>query len=61
MDAAGQKYDLVIYPDTRHGFTNPEATQNGKKFGLPLEYNPEVDRASWARLEALLTTVWPPR
>jgi dienelactone hydrolase len=59
MDAAGAKYDVVIYPNTKHAFTNPEATENGKKFNLPLEYNPEADADSWAKLEQFLARVWP--
>jgi dienelactone hydrolase len=31
-----------------HAFTNPEATENGKKFNLPLAYNAEADKQSKA-------------
>jgi hypothetical protein len=33
-------------PHQRH--TNPEATENGKKFNLPLAYNAEADQQSKA-------------
>jgi hypothetical protein len=31
-----------------HAFTNPEATEAGKKFNLPLAYNAEVDKEAKA-------------
>ncbi len=44
MSAAGAKYDVKVYPNTKHGFTNP----NAAKYGMPeLEYNPTVAKASW--------------
>jgi dienelactone hydrolase len=59
MSAADASYELVIYPDAKHSFTNPDATENGKKFQLPMEYNAEADAASWQKLEQLLARVWP--
>ncbi len=54
MDAAGVDYTFIAYPGATHAFTNPAATENGKKFNLPLAYNPEVDRQSWAELRQFL-------
>jgi len=59
MDAASAKYDLVVYPGAKHGFTNPEATENGKKFSIPIEYNAQADAESWQKLQQLLAEVWP--
>ncbi len=44
--------DLKIknYDGAQHAFTNPEATQLGKKFGLPLSYNLAADQDSWSSL-----------
>ncbi|MFA0810963.1 dienelactone hydrolase family protein [Microbulbifer epialgicus] len=47
MQEAGAKLTLVSYPDVLHGFTNPMATERGKKFGLPLAYNKEAAMDSW--------------
>ncbi|MEL7447840.1 MAG: dienelactone hydrolase family protein, partial [Pseudomonadota bacterium] len=58
MDAAGVDYEFVAYPGAVHAFTNPEATANGEKFGLPLAYQKEADEQSWAKLESLLTDVF---
>ena len=47
MDAAGADYRFITYDGALHGFTNPHATDNGEKFGLPLKYDEDVDRQSW--------------
>jgi dienelactone hydrolase len=57
MDAARADYRFVAYPGALHGFTNPEATANGKAYGLPLAYDAEVDRRSWEDMREFLTRV----
>lgn len=47
MSTAGADYRVVNYPGGKHAFTNPAATERGKKFNLPLEYNAEIDKQSW--------------
>ena len=47
MDSAGVDYTFKAYPNATHAFTNPEATANGKKFSIPIEYNAAADSASW--------------
>ncbi|MEZ5499335.1 MAG: dienelactone hydrolase family protein [Steroidobacteraceae bacterium] len=47
MNALGVELEFHSYPGALHGFTNPEATANGKKFGLPLAYDAAADRQSW--------------
>jgi len=56
MQAAGVDYRFVSYPGAVHGFTNPAATENGKKYNLPLAYNAEVDRQSWEEMRKLFGT-----
>ena len=46
------------YPGALHGFTSPETTVNGKKYGLPLAYNKSVDEQSWAELKEFLAEVF---
>lgn len=48
MNQSGAEFRFEAYPGAKHAFTNPEATENGKKFNLPLEYNKEADEKSWA-------------
>jgi dienelactone hydrolase len=42
FDAAKADYRIIEYPGAVHAFTNPEATELGKKFNLPLRYDPKV-------------------
>ena len=48
MDAAKADYRFINYPGALHAFTNPEATELGKKFNLPIAYDPKVDRQAKA-------------
>jgi dienelactone hydrolase len=47
MDSVGADYTFKVYEGATHAFTNPDATANGKKFNLPIAYNPAADSASW--------------
>jgi dienelactone hydrolase len=47
MDSIGAKYTFKTYPGATHAFTNPDATEMGKKFKMPIEYNAAADSASW--------------
>ena len=58
MEAAGADYRFVAYPGARHVFTNPEADTSGKKFGIPLGYDPEADRRSWQDMQELFARVF---
>ncbi len=58
MEAAGVDYRFIDYPGAKHGFTNPDATANGEKFGLPLAYDAAADAASWAETRRLFETVF---
>ena len=58
MDAAKVDYQFIEYPGAKHAFTNPAADENGKKFNLPLAYNAEADKKSWADLAAFLKKVF---
>jgi len=51
MQSAGVNLQLHTYPDVVHGFTNKNATENGKKYQMPLAYDEFADKNSW---EALL-------
>lgn len=47
MDSIGKSYTFKSYPGATHSFTNPDATEMGKKFKMPVEYNAAADTASW--------------
>jgi dienelactone hydrolase len=58
MDAAGVDYEVVVYADAKHSFTNPGSTSIGEAEGMPLEYDASADERSWARLDAFLEDVF---
>ena len=47
MDSIGKTYTFKSYPGATHAFTNPDATEMGKKFNIPIAYNAAADTASW--------------
>lgn len=47
MDSVGAKYTFKAYEGAVHAFTNPNATEMGEKFKLPIKYNSAADAASW--------------
>lgn len=57
MTSAGASYDFKVYPNATHAFTNPDATETGKKFNMPIQYNGAADTASWNDMKAFLSTV----
>ncbi|MFD0862100.1 dienelactone hydrolase family protein [Sungkyunkwania multivorans] len=54
MDSINASYEYISYPGVKHSFTSKEADANGKKFGLPLEYDKVADEKSWQELKDLL-------
>lgn len=50
MLAAGVDLTFLNYPQAKHSFTNPGATEKGEKFGLPLAYDQAADEHSWQAL-----------
>lgn len=47
MDSVGAQYTFKVYEGATHAFTNPDATENGKKFNIPIAYNEKADKDSW--------------
>jgi len=50
MEKTGAGYTFIQLPGALHGFANPIATTNGKKYGLPLAYNEFADESAWAHM-----------
>lgn len=46
MQAAGVNYVVNIYPNAKHGFTNPVADERAKANGVDLGYNQQADEQS---------------
>jgi len=51
MEAARADYRFINLPGAVHAYTNPEATEAGKKFNLPLAYNAKADRDAKAEAD----------
>jgi len=57
MAAAKADYKFVNYPGAVHAFTNPAATETGKKFNMPVAYNAEVDKQAKAEADRFFAAV----
>lgn len=51
MDSAGVAFTFKDYPNATHAFTNPAATETGKKFNMPIAYNEAADKGSWNEMK----------
>jgi dienelactone hydrolase len=58
MRDAGADCLFVTLPGALHGFTNPRATANGEKFGIPLRYSELADRCSWDHMRLVLESAF---
>jgi len=58
MDSIGADYTLKQYPNATHAFTNPASDDNGKKFDMPVKYNPQADSASWNDMKAFFARIF---
>lgn len=54
MDSIGKVYTFKEYLGATHAFTNPKATETGKKFGMPVAYSAAADTASWEEMRGFL-------
>jgi len=50
MKSLKANYKMVNYKGATHAFTNPKATEVGKKYNIPISYNKKADEASWKEL-----------
>jgi dienelactone hydrolase len=58
MEAAKVAYVYISYPGAVHAFTNPEATEKGKQFNLPLAYDAKADQQAKAEAAAFFSNVF---
>ena len=57
LDSAGATYTFKEYADATHAFTNPAATEKGKRFNIPVAYDAAADSASWADMKDFLGSI----
>ena len=58
MVKVGADYKFNAYDSAKHAFTNPEATELGKKFNLPIAYNAAADSASWNDMKSFFNRIF---
>ena len=58
MEKTGADNLFVLLPGATHGFTNPLATENGQKYGLPLRYSELADCSSWDHMQLVLQSAF---
>ncbi|MCG2617372.1 dienelactone hydrolase family protein [Terrimonas sp. NA20] len=58
MEKVGGNYTFKAYDSATHAFTNPDATEAGKKFKLPIAYNAAADSASWQDMKAFFGKIF---
>lgn len=58
MDSAKINYTFIDYPNSFHSFTNPDATEVGKKFNMKIAYNKEADEKSWEDMKKFLAEIF---
>jgi dienelactone hydrolase len=58
MDSIQSNYIFKTYEGATHAFTNPDATEWGKKFKLPIAYNGAADSSSWSEMKKFFTAIF---
>lgn len=58
MDSAGVDYTFKEYANATHAFSNPNATEVGKKFNMPIAYNEAADKASWEDMKEFFKKIF---
>ncbi|HUL21958.1 MAG TPA: dienelactone hydrolase family protein [Thermodesulfobacteriota bacterium] len=48
----------MSYPGALHSFTNPDATELGKKFNMPIAYDAKADEESWTEMKNFLRKIF---
>jgi dienelactone hydrolase len=58
MDSIKADYTFNAYPGAVHAFTNPNATEAGKKWNIPIAYNAAADSASWKDMQSFFERIF---
>jgi dienelactone hydrolase len=57
MTEAKARFQSIDYAGATHAFTNPAATDIGKKFNIPVAYDEKADKESWEEMKKFLNRV----
>ncbi len=58
MADAAVDLQFIAYKGALHGFTSTEASDNGRKYGLPIGYDAAADTGSWKEMQRFLEQVF---
>ena len=58
MDEIGASYTFKSYAGATHAFSNPNATEKGKKYHMPIAYNAAADTASFNEMKLFFNTIF---
>lgn len=58
MDSVNADYQFITYPGAKHAYTNPQSTELGKKFNMPMAYNAAADSASWNDMQVFFRRIF---
>lgn len=58
MKNAGVDFKFISYKGALHAFTNPAATELGKKFNMPIAYNEKGDMGSWREMKKFFKKIF---
>lgn len=58
MKTNGADVEFINYPGVKHSFTNPDATDFGKRFNMPLVYNEMADKDSWEKTQGFFKKIF---
>jgi len=58
MADAKVDFKFIAYPGAKHGFTNPDADNYAKQFGMPIAYNAAADKKSWEEMQAFFKKIF---
>jgi dienelactone hydrolase len=58
MKSAGANFRFISYPGATHGFTNPAADENAKKYGMKIGYNADADAKSWNEMKGFFAKIF---
>ncbi len=57
MKTAGADFEFTSYAGALHSFTNPDATELGRKFNMPIAYDAKADEQSWSEMKGFLNKI----
>ncbi len=58
LDSITAVYTVRTYSGATHAFSNPAATEKGKKYNIPVAYNAEADTASFKEMKLFFDKIF---